>query len=237
MNHGVAVKAGVTQIAITRSEIRPQCGKGAVVVRPDHHILIGGRLCILGGGARVVEQLHVRPDRDVIPTVEPERRHAPAHVVVIETALPPGRVRRRARDQRFEGRRRLAQIRQHLADGQVTDLARPLHLRLLGVQIVVADDARPLFLIQARGNLCTLRIVDAIQPDEEQVARHAAGVPVALFLEATDLADPGRRRLRHHGGVSGMVLRRQGQLPFSRRRTAQGADLTVRPGLRRDPCQ
>ncbi|MNS75025.1 hypothetical protein D3C86_1542030 [compost metagenome] len=128
---------------------------------------------------------------------------------MVEAALAPARIGRRASDQRLKGRRRLAQIGQHLADRQMANLIGPLHVRLFGVQVVIANDARPRFLIQARRNLRALRIVDAVQPDKEQIARHAARVPIALFLEAADLTDPGGGGLRNHGGVGGVVLGRQ----------------------------
>jgi hypothetical protein len=87
------------------------------------------------------------------------------------------------------------------------------------------------------GQLGAQRIVDAVEPDEEQVARHAAGVPIALLLEAADLADAGARRHRHHRRMRRMVLRRQRELPFGRGGAAQRADLAVRPVLLRDPAQ
>src|SRR3546814_10679196 len=80
-------------------------------------------------------------------------------------------------------------------------------------------------------------MAEAIETHEEQVARHAAGVPVALLLKAADLADAGTRRHRHHGCVGGMVHARERQLPFARRRTAQRADLAVRPVLLGDPAE
>src|SRR3546814_5599961 len=40
-----------------------------------------------------------------------------------------------------------------------------------------------------------------------------------------------------HGCVGGMVHARERQLPFGRRRTAQRADLAVRPVLLGDPAQ
>ena len=236
-DQGVAVETGVAQRPVARAEVRPQAAEGAVVVRSDDDILVLGRLAVLGGGTGVVEQLHVRADGDVVPAVEPQRRHAPAHVVVIQAPFAPGRIIRRPRDQRLEGRRRLAQVLHHLVDGQVADLAGPVHVRLLGVQVVVADDPGAGFLIDIAGDLGPLRIVHAVQPDEEQVAGHAARVPVALFLEPADLADAGAGRLGHHGGVGRVVLGGQGQLPLGRGGTAQGADLAVRPGLGRDPGQ
>ena len=116
-------------------------------------------------------------------------------------------------------------------------LFRPLDLRLGGSQTVVAGDACTGLLVETRGDLGAQGIVDIIQPGDEQAARNASGVPVALLLEAADLADSRSRRHRHHGLVRRMIHASERQLPFCRGGAAESSDITVREILRREPAQ
>lgn len=64
----------------------------------------------------------------------------------------------------------------------------PVDLGLGRGEVVVERRARAGRLVDVGGKLGADRVVDTIEPDEEQAARHAAGVPIALFLKAADLA-------------------------------------------------
>ena len=71
--------------------------------RRDDQPLLVGRLA-LGGLAHEVVELEVRRQRDVVERRVPEPGHVDAHVVVIERALVPRRIVRRALNHAAAGR-------------------------------------------------------------------------------------------------------------------------------------
>ena len=75
----------------------------------------------------------------------------------------------------------------------------------------------------------------AVEPGDEQHLHRAAAIPVALLVVGADASHARAEAFRDHRRQRRIALRRHAQLPFRRRRTADGADLPVRPGLRRHP--
>src|SRR3546814_13304517 len=74
---------------------------------------------------------HVRADRHVVPAVEPQRGHAPAHRIVVQATGLPRRVAGATRDQFLEGARRLVQRRPQLGIRKVADMRGPSQHGLL----------------------------------------------------------------------------------------------------------
>src|SRR5690606_13553368 len=111
----------------------------------------------------------------------------------------------------------------------------PVDLRHVGGQVIEFSQALQLFAAQAIRKLRPQALLHRVQPDAEQRLVNAALVPVALFVELADPANPRARCHRHHGLVRWVILRGQHQLPLRTGRTAERADIAVGPLLLRDP--
>ena len=141
--------------------------------------------------------------------------HGSANAVI---RCPPGRICGRAIDQLFKRARGLAEIDQHPVDRQMFDLLGPINFRFGRGKIIVLRHSSMHGRIGDERQLRAKRIVDAVEPDEEEASRHTARVPITLFLKAPHFADTGPCRHGYHGRQGWVMGAREGQLPFSARR-------------------
>ena len=103
-------------------------------------------------------------------------------------------------------------------------------------QIECLRGADQIFLRSVRRKHRTHLVLLAIEPGDEEHLHRAAAIPVALLVVRAHAADARAESLRDHGRERRIPVRRDAQLPFGGGGAADGADLAVRPGLRRHPC-
>src|SRR5690349_14783043 len=83
----------------------------------------------------------------------------------------------------------------------------------------------------------SLLILLSVQPGDEQHLDGSTAIPVSLFEIRRNPANTGAESLRNKRRQSGIAFRCDCKLPFGGRRTADDADLAIRPRLFGYPCQ
>ena len=211
----------------------------------DHRPLLIGNIRARGL-SHVVEEREVGTDRHVVPRHVPEPRHVQGHVVVIETALVPGRIVRRAlnhpatgRDRHRVGKNAARAVHglQDVLDGEVPQRLGPVHRWQLLRQIEGLRGADQILLRRLARKHRPDLILLTVDPGNEKHLNGAAPVPVALLDIRRDPADAGAETLHVHRRIRGVPERRDAHLILGGRRTPGRPDLAVRPRLLRQPLE
>ena len=243
VRHLGVVEPRVAHAALAHHRVLCRARIRAVADGRDHRPLLIRHLG-LGGLAHVVEEREVGTDRDVVPRHEPQPGNVERHVVVIEPALVPRRIVRRALDHAAAGvhRHRVGKDASRAVDGledvlhrQVPERLGPVHRRQLLRQVERLRGADQILLRRVARKHRPHLVLLAVDPGDEQHLHGPAPIPVALLEVRRHAPHAGAESLHVHRRVRRMAERGDAHLVLSRRRTPGRPDLAVRPRLLRQP--